>query len=133
MSDDKISVEFNCKKCGGTVISLPDDPTDDSIATCQSCGVEFGRWGDIKAQATKVASDHLMGVTETRSKARRDGPSNRIAVTRIFAPAIETRLRPWPGYGLLLPLCTRPLLAGRSFLFAGFGAALCIGPLSAAA
>ena len=60
MSDDKLSVTFECPKCGGTILELPDDHTDDSIATCKGCGVSFGRWGDIKAQATKLAKGHAI-------------------------------------------------------------------------
>ncbi|HUQ12036.1 MAG TPA: hypothetical protein VM146_17095 [Steroidobacteraceae bacterium] len=51
MSTDRVEVKFTCKKCGGTVLELPDNHTDDSIAKCKSCGVEFGRWRDIKAKA----------------------------------------------------------------------------------
>ncbi len=59
MSDDKLNVTFECPKCGGSVLELPDNHTDDSIAKCKGCGVSFGRWGDIKAQATLLAKEHV--------------------------------------------------------------------------
>jgi hypothetical protein len=51
VATDKVEIKLKCKACGGTVIELPDNPTDASIATCKSCGVAVGRWGDIKATA----------------------------------------------------------------------------------
>jgi hypothetical protein len=61
MSGDTISVTFECKSCGGTVLSLPDNPTDDSRATCKSCGADVGRWGDIQAAAQQAGIDHIHG------------------------------------------------------------------------
>ena len=55
MADDQIEITFKCLKCGGTVLSLPDDYTDDSIASCKSCGQEFGTYGEIKAKARDEA------------------------------------------------------------------------------
>ena len=52
MSDEiLVTVNFECVRCGGKRLELPDDPTDDSIVKCASCGNEFGRWGDIKNSA----------------------------------------------------------------------------------
>ncbi len=51
----ELEIKFECLKCGGTVIELPDNPTDDSIATCKSCGTVFGTWRDIQAKAREVA------------------------------------------------------------------------------
>jgi transcription elongation factor Elf1 len=59
MSTDSVSVKFTCTKCGETSLELPDDYTDDSIATCKQCGVEMGRWGDIKAKAMDAVRDHV--------------------------------------------------------------------------
>lgn len=61
MSEDHLSITFKCPKCGGTVLELPDDYTDDSDATCKNCGVSFGRWGDIKSRAMESAKDHVRG------------------------------------------------------------------------
>jgi hypothetical protein len=55
MSDDRIEVTFECQYCGGTVLGLPENYTDDSIAQCNDCGIEIGRWGDVKAEARKRA------------------------------------------------------------------------------
>lgn len=57
MSTDRLTVTLNCKKCGGTVLELPDDHTDDSIAKCKSCHTELGRWGDIQTKAREMALD----------------------------------------------------------------------------
>ena len=55
MADANLEFTFKCSECGPTSLSLPDNYTDDSIAKCKSCGMEFGRYGDIKAEATKIA------------------------------------------------------------------------------
>lgn len=55
---DKIEVTFDCKNCGAkpAVLVLPENPTDDDIAKCEVCGIEFGRYGDVKAQARELAA-----------------------------------------------------------------------------
>lgn len=68
MSTDKIEVKFTCEQCGGTVLEIPDDHTDDSIAKCKSCGVEFGRWGDIKAKAIQLAKGEVTSMVENAFK-----------------------------------------------------------------
>lgn len=58
-----VPVTFECKKCSGKKIELPDNPNDESIAKCASCGVEFGRWGDIrKAARDKVSEEFKKGL-----------------------------------------------------------------------
>jgi hypothetical protein len=64
MATDEFKITFECKKCGGTVLDLPDNHTDDSIAKCKSCGTEFGRYGDIKKKARDLAADHLQGMVK---------------------------------------------------------------------
>lgn len=59
MTDGQVNVTFKCPKCEGTVLTLPDNPTDDSEATCKQCGVSFGRWGDIKRRARDAASQSV--------------------------------------------------------------------------
>lgn len=59
MAADEIRITFTCKKCGGNTLSLPDEPTDNSIVSCSSCGVEVGRWGDIQAAALGAAKDKV--------------------------------------------------------------------------
>ena len=59
MSDNmnmEVPVTFECKQCGGKELLLPDEATDDSIAKCNSCGIELGRWGDIK----DAAGEHVV-------------------------------------------------------------------------
>ena len=54
---------FNCdirrRNCGGTVLSVPDNATDSSIATCKSCGAEIGRYGDVKAVGRLVGQEEM--------------------------------------------------------------------------
>ena len=50
---------FTCRKCGGQTIRLPDDPTDESLASCQGCGEVFGRFGDIKALSNSIGQQEL--------------------------------------------------------------------------
>ncbi|GAA6196664.1 hypothetical protein NBRC116598_21080 [Pseudophaeobacter arcticus] len=64
MSSDYINFSITCPSCGlkSSEIKLPDNPTDDSIARCKGCDIEFGRYGDIKAEAMKLAKDELSGM-----------------------------------------------------------------------
>ena len=54
---DQIKLTFSCGACGvdPATLELSDDYTDDSIAKCKACGVEFGRYGDIKAKSMGMA------------------------------------------------------------------------------
>lgn len=49
-----INFDFHCTSCGGWVMSVPDDQSDDGAATCKACGLEFGRYGDVKTLATHI-------------------------------------------------------------------------------
>jgi len=68
MTTDSVTVKFTCTQCGGAVLELPDDHTDDSTATCKQCGVELGRWGDIKAKALQATRDHVAGMMKEAFK-----------------------------------------------------------------
>ena len=68
MTGDELKITFECKKCGGTILELPDDHTDDSIAKCKSCGTEFGRYGDIKAKAREAGLAHAKGMMKDAFK-----------------------------------------------------------------
>jgi hypothetical protein len=59
MDSQNLPVTIKCRKCGGDMLVLPDNPTDDSIVTCQSCGIEVGRWGDIKAAALNTVQEKI--------------------------------------------------------------------------
>lgn len=61
MSDaGHLDATFKCLVCGGAILELPDDYTDDSIAKCESCGERFGRYGDIKAKAMDLAKKKVV-------------------------------------------------------------------------
>ncbi len=51
--------KFNCRKCGGSVIDVPDNHTDDSIASCQACGAEVGRLGDLVSLVRLLGEEDL--------------------------------------------------------------------------
>ena len=51
--------DIRCRKCGGTVLSVPDNATDSSITTCKSCGVEVGTYGDVKAAGRLVGQEEM--------------------------------------------------------------------------
>ncbi len=44
-----------CKNCGGTEFSLPDDATESSVVTCNSCGKAGGTLGAFQAEAMRTA------------------------------------------------------------------------------
>ncbi len=50
-----VQIGFVCNHCGGEVVSLPDDHTDESDAWCKGCGVVFGSWGSIRRKAEDAA------------------------------------------------------------------------------
>ena len=54
-----VTVTFECQKCGGTKLSLPDDYSDDSIASCANCGTALGRWGDIRQAAAHKITENV--------------------------------------------------------------------------
>lgn len=56
---DQINVTFKCQSCGGTVLELPDDYTDLSIAKCKGCGIAFSTYGEIKAKAMDLAKKEV--------------------------------------------------------------------------
>ena len=64
MADDQITITFECLNCGGTVLELPDDYTDDSIAVCKSCLHPHGTYGDIKAKALELAEQEVLRVAQ---------------------------------------------------------------------
>lgn len=51
--------DIRCRKCGGTVLSVPDNATDDSIATCKSCGAEIGKYGDVKEVGRQAGQEEM--------------------------------------------------------------------------
>jgi uncharacterized Zn finger protein len=64
--NSSISATFSCANCGGTLETAEDNPTDDSIVKCKSCGQIIGTYGVVHAKGRKV----LMAEAEAvRSKA----------------------------------------------------------------
>ncbi|WP_423211563.1 ECs_2282 family putative zinc-binding protein [Paracoccus yeei] len=61
MPDDKIEFTFKCKACGATLAAsaLPEDGDDSSMVTCQACGTNVGRYGDLKAHAKSRAVEAM--------------------------------------------------------------------------
>ena len=68
---------FTCRKCGGQTIRLPDDPTDESPASCQTCGEEFGRFGDIKALSISIGQQELRKRGALGNSIEQQEPHNR--------------------------------------------------------
>ena len=54
-----IPVELRCGKCGSKALVAKPDLTDDSAVTCTACGVEIGRWGDVRKQALESSAEQL--------------------------------------------------------------------------
>lgn len=59
MAIDNVDVNFKCPKCGCTTITLPDNHTDKSHATCKECGADFGPYGDIKKRALNLVKQKV--------------------------------------------------------------------------
>ena len=90
MDVDHLTFTFKCLDCGGTVLELPDDATDDSIAVCKACRRSHGRYGDIKAKALDLAG-HTIG-------ARRSLQWTRTAIAQSWlwlAETVRSKLKSW--------------------------------------
>lgn len=59
MSDEHVTVRFECDHCLGTVLSVSEPVTDDSTVLCQWCGKIFGTWRDVKAKAVQSVAESL--------------------------------------------------------------------------
>ncbi|ROT96308.1 hypothetical protein EAT49_18910 [Histidinibacterium lentulum] len=57
---DLFRVHFECKDCGGTVLTVDDHHTDASIVRCRTCGVSQGTFGDLKSNAIRKALESLL-------------------------------------------------------------------------
>ena len=47
---------LTCQKCGGHEIIIADEPTDDSIVVCASCGVEHCTLGALRQATLNLAA-----------------------------------------------------------------------------
>lgn len=67
---EKVNVTFQCKSCGANpaTLELPDNHTDDSIAKCKSCGVEFGPFGKIKSAARDKLKADMVALAKSKFK-----------------------------------------------------------------
>lgn len=62
MASDKITVSFNCKRCGAK-LSWPDDAIDSTEISCSNCGKHFGTYLDLRnaaMDATKAEIESTM-------------------------------------------------------------------------
>jgi hypothetical protein len=51
--------DIRCRKCGGTTLSVSNSSIDSSIATCESCGTEIGKYGEVKAAARLIGQEEM--------------------------------------------------------------------------
>ncbi|WP_417495375.1 ECs_2282 family putative zinc-binding protein [Maricaulis sp.] len=65
MSEDQLTVTFECKECGGTILTTDDDATDESIVKCKSCGFEFCTYGELKAKSVELAKAEIDKLTKS--------------------------------------------------------------------
>ena len=47
-----------CREANG--VELPANPNDISIARCRSCGMDLGRWGDMKEAAARIIATRVL-------------------------------------------------------------------------
>ena len=67
---DNITAKLSCKNCGG-VPEIEENPTDDSIVKCKSCGQVIGTYGQIKAQVRKVAFANIRKIAKSTFRKKR--------------------------------------------------------------
>ncbi len=56
----RFAIEGNCKKCGSTAFTAPDNATNGAWITCDGCGQRFMTWKAFKAGAIEVASANFI-------------------------------------------------------------------------
>lgn len=59
MAEYQLSIATQCKECGSTELSIPDDADDNSPVSCKACGIVFGTYGALRAKSREVAKDHV--------------------------------------------------------------------------
>ena len=70
MTQPRLDFEFTCPLCGGHTLDLPEGYTDNSMASCGSCGTDMARWGDIKAKAAEMRGGNEKPVFKGWSSSR---------------------------------------------------------------
>lgn len=59
------SIPFRCSKCGGSRMVFPNDsPKDDDIISCAGCGVEIGRYADVRTAAIEAGKAEINKLLE---------------------------------------------------------------------
>jgi hypothetical protein len=60
------SFEFNpsCGECGSNSLIGPDDMTDESTITCETCGADLGTLGELKISALRLAEEKVAEETK---------------------------------------------------------------------
>jgi hypothetical protein len=57
-----IPIELRCGKCGAKALVAEgdgDNPADDALVTCTSCGAASGRWADVRQQALASSTEQI--------------------------------------------------------------------------
>lgn len=60
--------QFECEHCGGTVLTVDDAPSDDTIVRCKSCNVAFCTFGEIKMRRVNEALNLILREATNRLK-----------------------------------------------------------------
>jgi hypothetical protein len=64
MSDEaeSLSVMPSCQLCGSTNLTVPENPTPDSIVECGDCGSQLGRLKDVEARLRKASLEAIENI-----------------------------------------------------------------------
>jgi hypothetical protein len=73
MTDMSVEVIPSCVKCGGNDLIGPDDLTDESIITCNSCGEENGTFGELKTASHDIVAKKFTEDLQTTLSEAFDG------------------------------------------------------------
>lgn len=52
-----LNVEFHCPKCGGSMVSVPDDETEGPWITCGSCGEQLITVSECNSEIERVGAE----------------------------------------------------------------------------
>ena len=65
-----IRIRFKCEECGCAVLTVEDDPSDDSWVTCKDCGWIYGRFKHLKVDTVHDALTTIFVKVGERFKKR---------------------------------------------------------------
>jgi DNA-directed RNA polymerase subunit RPC12/RpoP len=57
MIETSFKFDPSCSKCGSDALIGPDDMTDESTITCETCGADLGTLGELKIAAFRLAKE----------------------------------------------------------------------------